>query len=534
MLFFLPKPARVRVRPAAALLAAAVTTLLAGASVAQPASAARSSPVLGAGTGLAPAAPVTLAARAAEATQGLAPGQIHAAYGLPARGARGQTIAVISAYDDPYAQADLNAYDKRFALPPCTRQNRCLRKLNENGRSSPLPSTDPSGGTWITESALGIEVAHGVCQSCAILLFEASTATKPDFSQAVNAAAAAGATVIVTMFTPPEDIGDSMYASDYAHPRAAVVAAAGDSIFGNWGYTGAVNFPSSLPNVLAVGGTDLRIGKAGGYGGERVWEGTVSGCSLYQPGPSWQAAAAAAVDCSSRRAVADVSAMADPGAVVRITGAGIPGGPWYTANGTSVAAPIIAGVIGLAGSAGSREDQMLYERARTEPRAFHDITTGANAPVCLNPICKAARGYDGPTGLGTPFGLAAFLPSGGAIAPGRPQVTISAPGNRLQPGPRWFLHLHVNNGNPFALTGQLVVRRTLRVGRQLVLVRFATAALNIGPLGDVIESVAIVHPARGLLKRLGSLIAYVELRVRGPAGRTVTVTRKLKLYAPHQ
>ena len=123
---------------------------------------------------LAPAAPLHPGAHAARAPQALSPSVIHGVYALPARGARGQTIAVVSAFDDPHLQADLSAYDRRFGLPPCTFQNKCLRKLNESGKPSPLPGTDATGGTWITESALGTEIAHGVCQSCSVLLVEAS------------------------------------------------------------------------------------------------------------------------------------------------------------------------------------------------------------------------------------------------------------------------------------------------------------------------------------------------------------------------
>jgi hypothetical protein len=215
--------------------------------------------------------------------------------------------------------------------------------------------------------------------------------------------------VIVTSVTPTSDGSDADWKGSFSHPKAAVVAATGDSQFSQWGY-GPINFPSSLPNVIAVGGTRLSLGRAGGYGGERVWEGTVSGCSFVTSAPSWQKKDAAKVGCGSERAVADLSAMADPGAIVRITGAGMPGGPWYAATGTSVSAPIIAGVIGLAGSVGSKEAQMLYQRAQSDPHAFHDVVKGANGPGCKTAICKAVRGYDGPTGLGTPNGLAAFLP----------------------------------------------------------------------------------------------------------------------------
>lgn len=477
-------------------------------------------------------APLHLDARAAAASPGYTPAQLHSAYALPNRGARRQTIAVVSVFDDPYAQADLAGYSKRFGLPACTQADGCFRKLNQQGQASPLPSSsDPTGGQFFTESALGIEVAHGICQSCSITLVEASAADQRDLATAMDAAARAGATVVVTAVTPGENVSDPGYESDVSHPKTAVVAAAGDGTSGFPGYSGSVDFPSALPNVIAVGGTDLSLSRRGGYGGEQAWPGTVSGCSQYEPAPVWQTADAAAVGCRKHRAVADLSSDANPGVLVRVTGTSTPGGPWFQATGTSVSAPIIAGEIGLAGSAGSGEARMLYGRAGSDPGAFRDITKGANLPGCKTSICRAGRGYDGPTGLGTPFGLAAFLPFGGALATSAPRITISAPHNRLSANRRWLIHVGLRNGNPFAVAGSLVVRRTLRVRGRLRLVRFGTAKLELGPLGARTEGVEIVRAERGLLARLRSVRAYVQLRVHGPAGRTVTVTRSFDLVA---
>src|SRR5947209_18267910 len=97
------------------------------------------------------------------AEQPFSPGQIRAAYSLPSKGAARQTIAVVSVFDDPYIQSDLNAYSRMFGLPRCTGANHCFRKLNQGGSTKPLPPKDPSGGQWITESSLGVELARGVC-----------------------------------------------------------------------------------------------------------------------------------------------------------------------------------------------------------------------------------------------------------------------------------------------------------------------------------------------------------------------------------
>jgi hypothetical protein len=467
----------------------------------------------------------------ASADNPLDPGQIRRAYDLPSTGAKGQKIAIVTAYDDPYAQADLTAYDKQWGLRACTSAGRCLEKLNEAGKSSPLPPTDLTGGTWITESAIGTEVARGVCQSCSILLVEANSTGRADFSEAVATAARAGATVIVTTFFDIEQNTDSQYALDYLQKKAAVVSAVGDAQ-SQYGYTGEGDFPSTLPYVLAVGGTTLSTGSGGSYGSEQAWNGTVSGCSLYQPAPAWQAAQAAAVGCQKRRAVADLSAMADPGAAVHITGAGTPGGPWYAATGTSLSAPILAGVIGLAGSAGSREPAMLYAHAHSDPGALHDVRTGVNAPNCTTVICQARRGFDGPTGLGTPFGLAAFLSSGGALNRAHPDVSLSVPRSGVRASGGWKVTLAVRNQNPFAVTGSLGLRRTLSVAGRRRTIVFATKSFKLAPLAGQKLTLTIAAGDRALLRQLGRLVVNGQLSVRGPVKPTVRKSSSLTLSAP--
>src|SRR5271165_610217 len=71
----------------------------------------------------------------------LTPERLHAAYGLPDETAAGstQTIALVDAFNDPTAEADLAVYDQQFGLPECTTANGCFTKLNQEGKPSPLP-----------------------------------------------------------------------------------------------------------------------------------------------------------------------------------------------------------------------------------------------------------------------------------------------------------------------------------------------------------------------------------------------------------
>src|SRR5207248_8397920 len=53
-----------------------------------------------------------------------------------------------------------------------------------------------------------------------------------------------------------------------------------------------------------------------------------------------------------------------------------------------------------------------------------DVTTGANGSCGTSIMCKAVAGYDGPTGVGTPNGLASF---GGTVGVGPVTVTSVKP-----------------------------------------------------------------------------------------------------------
>jgi len=303
---------------------------------------------------------------------------------------------------------------------------------------------------WTVEISLDIETAHAVCHNCHIALVEADSASYADLEAAEEAAVALHATEISNSWAGPECaesggerecVPDS---SAFDHPGIVIAAATGDDGYLNWleeSPTRFANFPASSPHVLAVGGTRLHTLKSSGeWSGETVWndggesEGEkdgygagASGCSVQFAAQPWQADVTdwSSVGCGAKRAIADVSADADPYSVLY----------WCTIGGTSLASPLVASVFALAGGAHGVEypAQTLYENAVATPAALHDVTAGSNAE-CLSPfdeetglqgctaaeeaktscsshlICLAGSGYDGPTGVGTPDGIGAFQP----------------------------------------------------------------------------------------------------------------------------
>jgi len=313
---------------------------------------------------------------------GFGPAALQSAYLAPTGGA-GQTVAIVDAYDDPYAESELATYRSQFGLPPCTTANGCFRKVNQSGAASPLPVAD-SG--WAVEIALDLAMVSAVCPSCNILLVEATSATMSDLGAAENAAAALGPSAISNSWGGGESSSITTYDSQYFnHPGILITVSSGD-----YGY--GVEYPASSKYVLSVGGTSLATSTSSRGWAEAVWDGAGSGCSGYIGKPSLQTDPGC-----SMRTVADVSAVADPNTGVAVYST-YEGG-WLIVGGTSASSPLVAAIFAAAGktTAGAA---FPY----THNSAFYDVTTGSNGSCSPAYLCTGQVGFDGPTGWGTPNG----------------------------------------------------------------------------------------------------------------------------------
>jgi hypothetical protein len=341
---------------------------------------------------------------------GYGPGDLRSAYNLTATGSSSETVAVVDAYDDPNAESDLATYRAQYQLPACTTANGCFKKADERGGSA-YPAPDPG---WAGEISLDLDMVSAACPGCHILLVEASSDNLSDLGAAVNEAVALGAKFVSNSYGGPEDadsaIADAAY---FNHPGVAITASSGDSGYG-------AEFPASSQYVTAVGGTTLiSVPNARGWT-ESVWstsstEGTASGCSTVIPKPAWQTD----TGCQ-KRTVGDVAAVADPDTGVAVYDSyQAPG--WSVYGGTSVAAPLIAGVYALAGTPGRSDYPARYPYQHTH--ALWDVTSGSNGTCSPTYLCTAGPGYDGPTGWGAPNGVGAFAASGTGNV-----VTVVSPG----------------------------------------------------------------------------------------------------------
>ena len=356
-------------------------------------------------------APGEVSTNAAEpAPSGYFPAELQSAYGLVSASASGgstQTVAVVDAYNDPNAEADLAVYRSRSKLPACTTANGCFAKVNQEGGSS-YPAANTG---WSEEISVDLDMVSAICSNCHILLVEAKTNALTDLGAAEDYAAA-HANVISNSYAAAQFSGETEYDPYYDHAGVAITASAGDSGYG-------AEYPASSPFVTAVGGTTLQPAATTTRGwSETVWEAGGSGCSLYEPRPEWQPLT---TECAERT-VADVAADADPNTGVAVYDHYHESG-WLAFGGTSVASPIVASIYALAGSAssftvsskGSDAAQDLY----ADSPVLNKVTSGANAAGCSVYLCNAADGllayegheydgYNGPTGNGTPDGVSAF------------------------------------------------------------------------------------------------------------------------------
>lgn len=318
---------------------------------------------------------------------GYGPSDLRAAYGINGSGSSSYTIAIVDAYGYANAEKDLATYRAQYGLPACTTANGCFKKVDQNGGTRyPRDNTG-----WAQETALDLDMASAMCPSCRILLVQANNSYMNSLAAAVNTAARLGAKAISNSYGGSET-GTSSYESAYNHSGVAVTVSSGDSGYG-------VQFPASSPHVTAVGGTSLRRASNSRGWSETVWNGAGSGCSNTYAKPDWQSDA-----LCTKRTVADVSAIADPNTGVAVYGpTGRRGSGWMIFGGTSVAAPLIAGVYGAAGG-GATYGSDPYAHATS----LNDVTAGSNGSCGGSYLCSGAVGYDGPSGLGTPSGTSAF------------------------------------------------------------------------------------------------------------------------------
>jgi subtilase family serine protease len=390
---------------------------------------------------------------------GLTPAQMRHAYGVDSINfngiigdGAGQTIAIVDAYDDPTAASDLSAFDRAFGLadPPS------FTKLNQTGGTA-LPSVDPAGrgNSWALEESLDIEWAHAIAPQANIILYEANSSSYNDLiTAAVNTARNNPNVTAISMsfgggeFSSQTSL-DSYFTTPAGHSGVTFVASTGDS-----GAPGG--YPSYSPNVIAVGGTTLSVDASGNYLGETGWSNGGGGVSAYEAEPSYQSA----FQSTGKRTIPDVAMDADPNSGVAVYDSYDNGAstPWVQLGGTSLSAPMFAGIISIAnqgrvqnglGTLDGRGQALpaIYQASASN---FHDVTSGNNGGY------SATAGYDEVTGRGSP--VANLLVSALAGSSGT-TITLSAPSSlTARAVASTQVNLTWSNSNASGVTANVVQR----------------------------------------------------------------------------
>lgn len=330
---------------------------------------------------------------------GLSPIQVSHAYGFNsvAAAGKGQTIAIVDAFDDPKIEQDLAVFSKQFGLPACTTANKCFKKIYASGKK---PKTDAG---WSGEIALDVEWAHAMAPQAKIILVEAASDDMNDLFSAVKVAVKSGANIVSMSWGAGEFPEQTSFDAIFNNSKVSFFASSGDSGTG-------IIYPASSPYVIAVGGTTLSIDNYGNYQGETAWSGSGGGLSSVEGWPQSQSSLPTP-QSNNMRGVPDVAYNADPetGFSVYNTVPGDGGIGWSVVGGTSAGAPQWAALTAVVNSTlstniGGNLMSQLYAAANPVTGNynydFNDVSSGSNGDCGY--LCTAQIGYDYVTGLGSP------------------------------------------------------------------------------------------------------------------------------------
>jgi len=312
-------------------------------------------------------------------------------------------IAIVDAYDDPWAGPDLAYFSAQFGIPFSAEQ---FQVVYEDGEEPEIDNT----GDWELEESTDIEMAHAMAPGATIYLVEAQSSSTSDLLTSVQIASnliscgsptscpsgSKGVGEVSMSWDSLEFEGETEYDSYFTTPGVVYVASSGDNPGTSW--------PCVSPNVVCAGGTTIRRNPTtGAYIEQRTWELGGGGASLYEKTPSYQVGIAG---LDGARGVPDVSLDSNPLSGMWIWDSNYfeeMGGGWFIVGGTSLATPTWAGIINVAGkfyANSAAELSEIYTR-RTVSTDYTNILLGDCGPY----FGYLAGGTWNPcTGVGTPVG----------------------------------------------------------------------------------------------------------------------------------
>jgi hypothetical protein len=433
-----------------------------------------------------------------------------------------QTVVVVGQSD--FYPTDISDFRSSFNLPyqpiqspPCATNALCMI----------LAGPDPGITDGLSEAELDLEWAGAVARNAAIYYVNSTNAFTSaqyaidnDLGPVVSMSFGSCEPQVYTFdFDPERSLAQEANSFGITWVAASGDAGAADCDSGSEAQATkgvAVDFPGSIPEVTAVGGTEFNEGGGtywnpsnGANGGSAlsyipemgwndtvygtglqsytVWAASGGGVSIYYPTPAWQTGPGFPND--GFRNVPDVS-MTTSGAhdgylVCRWD---VQGCNYQIDGGTSAATPVFAGILallnqylinkGVQSQAGlGNINPTLYALYQSNPGAFHDITTGSNVVPCQigTPDCTtgsfgyyAQAGYDQVTGLGSVDGYNLAVAWGDAPQTPRLSITKSHSGNFTQGQNGATYSVTVTNAGLGPTTGTVSVTETVPSGLTLV------------------------------------------------------------------
>ncbi|MGX5182158.1 S53 family peptidase [Streptomyces avermitilis] len=400
------------------------------------------------------------------AVKGYTGKQLRAAYGAGKATGKGVTVAITDAYASPTIASDAATYAGKHGDA----------KYAKGQLAQVLPSdytkTEECGAAgWYGEETLDVEAVHAVAPKANIVYVGAASCYDSDLLDSLNKIVDGHLADIVSNSwgdIEANETPDVAAAYDQTFKLGAIEGIGfyfssgdnGDEV-ANTG-TKQVDTPANSAWVTAVGGTSLAVGKGDKYQWETGW-GTLK-ASLSADGKSWTSfpgayssgagggtsktvaqpfyqrgvvpkSLAKANGSTPMRTVPDISAIADPNTGFKVGQTQtFPDGTQkydeYRIGGTSLAAPVIAGVQALAqeqrgGRAIGFANPAIYDRYGS--KLYHDVVdkpTGRDLAVARvdfangfdaaeglltsvrslgkDSSLKAVKGYDDVTGVGSP------------------------------------------------------------------------------------------------------------------------------------
>jgi kumamolisin len=332
-----------------------------------------------------------------------------------------QSIAIVDAYDNPFAGPDLAYFSSQFGLPFDPAQ---LSVVYEDGLE---PEVDSTGG-WELEESLDVQVAHAMAPSAKIYLVEAQSNAFVDLLASVQIASnlvQCGATeqdpttyIIGTCPTSSTGKGEVTMSwggsefstetssdSTFTTPNVVYFASAGDNPGTAW--------PCTSPNVVCAGGTSIRRSPTtGNFINEASWTLGGGGESLYESIPSYQSSISSIV--GKARGVPDVALNSNPttgwwiydsfGFALSFYDESLADAGWLIVGGTSAASPAWAGIVnnaathaGKFAASSSAELTTMYTNM-SDVSDYNDIVQGFCGPY---EGYTTAKGWDPCTGIGS-------------------------------------------------------------------------------------------------------------------------------------